>query len=171
MATLIVLSGPPASGKSTLARRLAQESGAVWLRIDSMDQAIRESGVVPGDLKDVSYRAAYAVARDNLRLGRDVVADSVNDMKLTRDAWRAAGLAAGARVLEVEVLCSDPAEHRWRVENRTSEVPGLVLPDWAAVTAAAPHPWDRDHLTVDTAGRGLEDCVQLIRDARDGVSD
>lgn len=88
MATLIVLSGLPASGKSSLARRLAQESGAVWLRIDSMDQAIRESGIVPGDLKDVSYRAAYAVAGDNLRLGRDVVADSVNDRKLTRDAWR-----------------------------------------------------------------------------------
>jgi predicted kinase len=40
MARLIVLAGLPASGKSSIARELARRSGAVWLRIDSMDQAI-----------------------------------------------------------------------------------------------------------------------------------
>jgi len=51
--------------------------GAVWLRIDSIEQAIRESGVAPGSVDDAGYRAGYAVAEDNLRLGRDVVGDSV----------------------------------------------------------------------------------------------
>jgi predicted kinase len=41
---LIVFAGLPASGKSSIARALAQEIGAVWLRIDSIEQAIRESG-------------------------------------------------------------------------------------------------------------------------------
>jgi hypothetical protein len=45
---LIVFAGLPASGKSSIARVLAQELGAVWLRIDSIEQAIRESGAVPG---------------------------------------------------------------------------------------------------------------------------
>ncbi len=58
---LIVFAGLPASGKSTIARALAQELGAVWLRIDSIEQAIRESGAVPRSLDDVGYRAAYAV--------------------------------------------------------------------------------------------------------------
>ena len=74
----IVFAGLPCTGKSTIARALAVELGAVWLRIDSLEQAIRESGVVDGDLNDVGYRAAYAVAEDNLRLGRTVIADSVN---------------------------------------------------------------------------------------------
>jgi hypothetical protein len=43
---LIVFAGLPASGKSTIARSLPRELGAVWLRIDSIEQAIRESGVV-----------------------------------------------------------------------------------------------------------------------------
>jgi predicted kinase len=48
-------------------------------------------------LDDAGYRAAYAVAEDNLRLGRTVIGDSVNSWMLTRNAWRDAGLRAGAR--------------------------------------------------------------------------
>jgi len=125
MPTLVVLAGLPGAGKSAIARGLAEQTGAVWLRIDSIEQAIRESGVVPGSLDDAGYRAAYAVAEDNLRLGRDVIGDSVNPWMLTRNAWRDAGLRAGARVMEVEVTCSDPDEHRRRVETRQVTAPGV----------------------------------------------
>jgi predicted kinase len=165
MATLIVFSGLPASGKSAIARELAQEIRAIWLRVDSIEQAIRDSGVVPGSLEDAGYRAAYAVAEDNLRLGHDVIGDCVNPWMLTRDAWRAAGLRAGARVVEVETLCSDRDEHRRRVESRVSEVPGLILPDWEAVIGRDYHAWDRDHVTVDTFTCNLSTCVELIRAA------
>jgi predicted kinase len=40
VAKLIVMAGLPASGKSSIARELARRTGAVWLRVDSMDQAI-----------------------------------------------------------------------------------------------------------------------------------
>lgn len=162
MATLIVLSGLPGSGKSTLARALAEATGAVWLRIDSIEQAIRDAGVVPGALDDAGYRAAQAVAADNLRLGRDVVGDSVNPWGLTRDAWRDVGLSAGARVVEVEIVCSDAADHRRRVETRITDVVGLKLPDWDEVAAHDYHPWDREHLVVDTAGRPVAACVTEV---------
>jgi predicted kinase len=162
MPTLIVFAGLPGTGKSSIARGLAEEIGAVWLRIDSIEQAIRASGVVPGSLDDAGYRAAYAVAQDNLRLGRDVVGDSVNPWMLTRNAWRDAGLEAGARVVEVETLCTDVAEHRRRVETRASEVPGLNLPDWPAVIGRDYQPWDRDHLTIDTAGCSVAACIALV---------
>jgi predicted kinase len=162
MATLIVFSGLPASGKSSIARALAQRTGAVWLRIDSIEQAIRDSGVVPGSLDEAGYRAAYAVAEDNLRLGRDVIGDSVNPWVLTRDAWRAVGMRAGARVVEVETVCSDQDEHRRRVESRASEVPGLILPDWEAVIGRDYRAWNRGHLTIDTARRDVPASVELI---------
>lgn len=165
MATLIVFSGLPASGKSSIARALAEEICAIWLRIDSIEQAIRGSGVVPGSLEDAGYRAAYAVAEDNLRLGHDVIGDSVNPWMLTRNEWRAVGTRADARVVEVETVCSDRAEHRRRVESRASEVPGLILPDWQAVIGRDYHPWDRDHVTIDTAKLSLSAAVELIRAA------
>jgi predicted kinase len=98
MATLIVFGGLPASGKSSIARELAKQTGAFWLHIDSIEQAIRESGIVTGSVDDAGYRAAYAVAGDNLRLGRDVIGDSVNGWPKTRDAWRGAGVRSGAQV-------------------------------------------------------------------------
>jgi len=105
---LIVFAGLPGIGKSSIARGLAKELDAVWLRIDSIEQAIRESALAPGSVEDAGYRAAYAVAEDNLRLGRDVIGDSVNDWMLTRNAWRDVGLRAGAKVVEVEILRRRP---------------------------------------------------------------
>jgi predicted kinase len=161
----IVFAGLPGTGKSTIARALAAELGAVWLRVDSLEQAIRASGVVDGDLRDAGCRAAYAVAEDNLRLGRTVIGDSVNDWMLTRNAWRDVGLRAGVRVVEIETICSDLAEHRQRIETRPNEVPGLILPSWREVIDRDYRAWDREHVTIDTAGRSVEACVELIRAA------
>lgn len=114
------------------------------------------------DLQDWTYRAAQAVAEDNLRLGRDVIGDCVNDWTAARDGWQQAALRAGAEVFWVEIVCADPVEHRRRVETRVSDVPGLVLPGWDEVTARAYHGWDRDHLTIDTSARSATDCVELL---------
>lgn len=162
MARLIVFAGLPGAGKSTIAQALARRLGAIWLRADSIEQAIKASGVVPGDLKDAGYRAAQAVAEDNLRLGRDVVADCVNDWQVARDGWQLAGERAGAEVAWVEVVCSDLAEHRARVETRVVNVPGLTPPDWAAVIGREYHPWDRERLVVDTAKRSVDACMDEV---------
>jgi len=162
MGLLIAFAGLPGAGKSTIAQQLALRTGAIWLRADSIEQAIVDSGVVPGDLRDAGYRAAQAVAQDNLRLGRDVVADCVNDWKIARDGWQAVGLRAGVPVVWVEIVCGDAAEHRRRIETRVGDVPGLQLPDWAAVVGREYHDWDRERLTVDTAGRSVEEAVELI---------
>jgi chloramphenicol 3-O-phosphotransferase len=115
-----------------------------------------------------SDRLAYAIADDNLRQGRNVIGDSVNGWSVTRNAWRDTGVRAGPQLIEVEIMCSDLEEHRRRVETRDSEVPGLLLPNWQAVMARDYEPWDRDHLTIDTAVRSIEDCARLVRAAMSG---
>ncbi|HZZ87852.1 MAG TPA: AAA family ATPase [Caulobacteraceae bacterium] len=162
MGLLIAFAGLPGAGKSAIAQELALRTGAFWLRLDSIEQAIADAGVVPGDMLDAGYRAAQAVAIDNLRLGRDVVADCVNDWKIARDGWQAAALRAGVPILWVEVVCSDADEHRRRVETRAVNVPGLKPPAWAVVVGREYHDWDRDRLVVDTAGASLEQSVELV---------
>src|SRR5215475_2514710 len=98
MARLIALAGLPGAGKSTVAHHLARRLGAIWLRIDSMDHAIWASGTAPADLFDWSYRAAQAIAADNLALGLDVIADCVNDCQEARDGWEIAARRTGAKV-------------------------------------------------------------------------
>jgi len=129
MAKLIALAGLPGVGKSSIARHLARRSRAIWLRIDSMDQAIWASGTAPSGLFDWTYRAAQAIAADNLGLGLNVIADCVNDCQEARDGWEEAAQRTGAEVRWLEVLCSDPVEHRRRIETRSNDIMGLALPD------------------------------------------
>jgi predicted kinase len=105
---LIIVGGLPGTGKTTVARELARQLGAMYVRIDSVEQAIRDSETVSKSLNDAGYRVAYAVAEDNLRLGRTVISDSVNPIRRTRDAWIGVAHRAQVRAAEVEVICSDP---------------------------------------------------------------
>ena len=157
----IVLSGLPATGKTTLARALARELGAVHLRIDSIEQAIRDAGIV-APLDDAGYRVGYAIAEDNLRLGRTVIADSVNPLGTTRNAWLAVARRARVGAVEVEILCGDRAEHRRRVEGRASDVPGLTLPTWIEVAGRHYEPWTRDRIVIDTAGAAPEVSLEAL---------
>jgi predicted kinase len=113
----------------------------------------------------MGYRAAYVVAEDNLRLGRFVIADCVNPIQITRDAWLSVATRAGVPALEIEVKCSNADEHRRRVENRRVDIADLKLPTWNDVMLREYEPWSRDHVTVDTAGVSIADCVAAIRRA------
>jgi predicted kinase len=162
---LIVLGGLPGVGKTTIARALARILSTVYIRIDSIEQAIRESGVNVVSLDDAGYRVGYAVAEDNLRLGRIVIADSVNPLAITRDAWVEVASHARVRVVEVEIKCSDSEEHRRRVEERLKDTPGLTGPTWLEVISRDYRTWDREHVVIDTARRTVEQSVTLLRGA------
>ena len=161
---LIILGGLPGTGKTAIAKELARQIGAVHLRIDSIEQAMRSSSTVKPELEDAGYRVAYAIAEDNLRLGHSVIADSVNPIALTRESWLKVAERAGVRAIEIEIKCSDSDEHRRRVKSRVSDIAGLRLPAWEEVVSRAYHPWEREHLVIDTARMSIELSVQTIRE-------
>jgi predicted kinase len=161
---LIIFGGLPGVGKTAIAKELAREIGAVYLRIDSIEQAMRDSRAVKQPLNDAGYRVAYVVAQDNLLLGSSVVADSVNPLSITRDAWLEAAKRAKVSAVEIEIKCSDLNEHRRRVETRVAERYGLRPLTWSEVVSREYHVWDREHIVIDTATHSVEQSVSMIRE-------
>lgn len=168
---LIIFAGLPGVGKSTIAQQVAACIGAIYLRIDSIEQAIRSSGILPpgADVGPSGYMTAYAIAADNLHLGQSVVADSVNPLRITRDAYRDVAVKAGAGFIEVEIVCSDPVIHRHRLETRPPGVEGLKSPTWEQVETRPYEAWDRPRLQLDTAFLPVAQSVGLILDAVSAV--
>jgi predicted kinase len=152
----------PGTGKTTIARALAREIAAVHLRIDTIEQALRDKGIA---VVDEGYRIAYALAEDNLRLGQTVIADSVNPIELTRNAWHDVAKRAGVRYLDVEIVCCDKTEHRRRVEHRTADIPNHGLPTLTDVQAREYHPWASERLLIESAQVDVAEAVASIRAA------
>lgn len=163
---LVVVGGLPAVGKTTVCRALLRErpmTGTTWLRVDSIEQALRRSGeMAPGMPGGAGYYAAAAVAGDVLSTGGDVLVECVNPLPITRRLWERTAADAGSRLLQVKLVCSDREEHRRRVEQRVGDIPGLVLPDWRAVLQRDYAPWPEADLRLDTSRLEAAGAAGLI---------
>lgn len=158
--TLYVFSGLPAVGKSTLAKLLASSLQAQWLRIDSIEQTLKQQNI--HDFYDAGYQIAFTVASDNLKAGLSVIADSCNTIEESRQAWREVAQKCECRCIEIEVICSAKDEHKYRVENRKVDVANLTLPSWQQVQEREYEPWLKQIIQIDTAGKTPEKSFQEL---------
>jgi len=157
---LHIFSGLPGTGKSTLAQELSKQTGYVYLRVDTVEQALRD--LCNFKVEGEGYRLSYRIAEDNLKLGLSVIADSCNPIELTRSEWSDVAVKSKASFTNIEVVCSDISEHRKRVENRESTIEGLKLPTWKDVENREYHSWCNESLVIDTAGKTVSESVQEL---------
>ena len=151
---LYIFSGLPASGKSTLAKLLAEKTGAMYVRIDTVEQGLRD--LCCFKVEGEGYRLSYRIIKDNLELGISCISDSCNPIELTRNEWQEVAESVGTRFVNIEVSCSDSDEHERRVNARQSEVESLKLPDWQQVENRHYEEWKTEVIKIDTSGKNIE---------------
>ncbi|WP_321490773.1 ATP-binding protein [uncultured Hyphomonas sp.] len=160
MPRLVMMSGLPGSGKSTLSRMLAEQSGATLLRIDVFEQDLRNLHGPDFDVGTLGYQEGYERAARHLAAGHHVIADAVNAVEAARQGWRDVVGKSGADIVEIEILCSDVEENRIRLQTRDTGIAGLPPVDPEAAAARRWEPSSANPQRIDTAGRTAEACLR-----------
>ena len=135
--TLLLLTGPPGTGKSSFADRAADHLGAPVLGWDWAMAALTEFDSIQSALRDLSHvehrRVGWSIlwnlAAAQLGRGCSVVLDGVaRDVEVA--GTRAIGATLGARVVVAVTSCRDRALHRSRLEGRERSIPGWHELGW-----------------------------------------
>lgn len=161
---LLVFGGLPGTGKTSIARKLAEEIGAVYIRIDTIEQELINSNVVTkGKIGPAGYFVGFGIARDNLKNGLMVIADSVNPINYTREKWREVAIELGCKILEIELICSHKEEHRKRVEKREIDIRNFTKPSWEDLLNREYDKWSENHIVIDTSKVCINEAIEFLK--------
>jgi predicted kinase len=165
-ARLIVFSGVPGTGKSTLADATGRELGVPVFAMDWLLGALTPFGGYHQDRPlEAGAELLTTLAFRQLALGQSAILDYPAEDLATRTRWRTLADAAGAEFRVIVCTCSDPGVHQARLEGRTRGIPGWHegghWPNVERRLAAFP-PWAGDVLTIDAVRPAADNLAAVL---------
>ena len=152
---LIIFSGLPGTGKSTLAEAVGRHLGIPVFAKDWLEATLVRSELKPTkeekSLGFAGYELLTILAERQLMLGQSAILDSVAASQTIRGTWRQLSDHYGADWCVIECICSDEALHRKRLGERKRNIPGWHELEWSEVERVTRYyfPWEGDHLVLD----------------------
>jgi predicted kinase len=150
---LIVLSGLPGSGKSTIAELLAKRLRLPIFSVDPIESAIVEAGIARSfETGLAAYLVAATLADEQLKVGGSVIIDAVNAEEEGKDVWRGLAKKHGIELI-VLLVALERSLHQQRLASRVRNLYGFSEVTWEQVEARrkAFTAWKEPVLELDTA--------------------
>ncbi|GER90073.1 kinase [Dictyobacter vulcani] len=161
---LIIVSGLPGSGKSTVAEGLAKNLSIPVLSVDPIESAILLSGIKRSfETGLAAYEVAEALASEQLKCGLSVIIDAVNPVQEARDMWN--NLARKQTVPLIIIECVIDRElHRERLEARVRNMHGIPEVTWEDVENRRKEyaPWKEERFVLDTTNPHEQNMQQAL---------
>ncbi len=164
--TLILIAGGPGAGKSTLGRALARDipqsvlidkdtvaTGWVDAMLEYLNEGVvdRDSAVYLTAVRPLEYAALMALAMENLRVGKWVIAVAPFGQELADPAWRRAlqeelrAVGAGLFIVWVQ---TDTVTAGFRMADRRASRDAWKLAHWEVFLERAQYAPPADGLVV-----------------------
>ncbi len=182
---LLVLSGLPATGKSTLARMLAERLPACIVASDALRRTLVAKPTYTAEESRLVFDLSHRLTTELLRRGRNVVFDATNLRERHRDDLHRIAWGTRSGLLLVRLSASEPvvasrlaqrarrrsaATEAGGASNSASEAGLAGIPDvddsdadWSVYyrMRAEEEPIGRPHVTVDSS-TGLDEGLRKV---------
>jgi predicted kinase len=115
---LLQMAGTSGVGKSTLAKRIAEQSGAIVIDMDVIKSAALEAGTNWDMSGRVGYRASHAIAESLLEQGLSVILDSPCRFEFIVEGGMAIAQKSNVPYAFIDCILTDEDELRKRMNTR-----------------------------------------------------
>lgn len=165
---LIVFTGLPGTGKSTVAEAVARELKIPVFAKDWLEATLRRAELHACDetinLGYAGYELLTTLAERQLMLEQSVILDSVASFENIRDEWRALAKKYNARWRVIECVWSDENAHRAHLAKRQRNIPGWHELEWADVERVKTYyaEWNEERLVLDAANSIIENVATTL---------
>ena len=131
---LIAMAGLPGTGKTAIAEAIGARLLKPVVSVDPIESAILRAGIDADQPTGLAaYLVAETLAETVMRAGHGVIIDAVNAVDPAREQWVNLAARSSQSLRFIEVICSDVAVHRSRLEARQRHLPHVTEPSWHAV--------------------------------------
>ncbi len=153
MKKIIIVSGLPGSGKSTVAEDIAAKLKLPIFSVDPIESSIIQSGIQKSfETGLAAYLVAQTLASEQLSLGLSVIIDAVSPVQEARTMWQELSEQYKTQLIIIECTL-DRELHRQRIEARIRNMHGIPEVTWDDVEERRKEylPWAEKRLVLDTA--------------------